>query len=294
MGASHQYAINDFHAGDETMVYHAMKLAMERSSQTSYVSVGLPNGNFNEFLAIYLSFREAKVLPDWLLVGVVYDDLREPGVRPSVLESLPDLNSELLEKLGSGGLNLAHELEVRKESPIERNATAGTPQARLEDYLISRLEQYWGAFPFRHNVAAYLVWQWKRQVFSVGEFFRRMGNPPKRVPPVPPDMMAWNSVALESLVSVARSDGVNLILYQVPHPQSARPFYHVRERYDAFLGRISERSREENFHFLDLETLVPLEYWMVGTAMDPWHFSEPGHRLVAEQIDRFMEIQELH
>lgn len=41
LGASHQYAINEFEPGGEMMVYHANRLARERSASSSCLSVGL-------------------------------------------------------------------------------------------------------------------------------------------------------------------------------------------------------------------------------------------------------------
>lgn len=289
LGASHLYSINNYHPGEEIAVYHANKKARERSSPISYLGIGLPNGNLNEFLAIFLHLREAGLLPTWLIIGVVYDDLREPGIRPKVRKLAPGLDLAGGKGLGVGGGNLHGKTDGLERDREKGSAIEDTPQERLEKLVVGELEKGWVTFASRHRLSAFINWKLRTHIFSVGEAFRKMGNPAKRVPPVPLDLKQWNEGALDEILRIAREDEIEVVLYKAPHPQVAGPFYHIRKRYDGFFEQLENRCGSEGIHYLDIETLVPLEYWMFGTAIDPWHFQEKGHRLLAEAIDSAMQ-----
>ncbi len=284
LGASHQYAINNYHPGDENAVWHANELAHERSAGLLYVGVGLPNGNFNEFLSTYLFLRAADALPDWLIVGAVYDDLREPGVRPAVRDWLTRIDASQLADLGAVGDQLLSVIE-HAPPPVATNAVDGTPQQIVEATVVDWLDAAWPPFSHRHRLSAWIVWKARATLFDIGEGLRRLGNPARKVPAVPADLQKWNEDAMAMLLNLAASDGMDVLVYKVPHPAEDGPFYHVRTRYDDFHQRLKARCELLGQTYLDLETLIPLQHWKFESALDPWHFDATGHRSLAAAID---------
>lgn len=283
LGASQLHGINEFRNGDELAVWHANESARARGSSLRYVQISLPNANSNELLGAYLWLRAAGQLPDWLIVAVTYDDLREPGVRAAVLNVLPPLDESLVLRAGEGIHNLEAALGDRdRHAPIQRTVTSGTPQERLEQWLSAWLERGWAPYASRMKVQALATLKLRRLLAStlgaIGE---------RRAPPVPRDIQHWNEAALDTLVRLAREDGARVLLYQPPHPQYTGSFYHDRRAYDAFYASLRERYRGDGAAVVDLETLVPVEYWGLTNEGRPdvFHFSAEGHRRLGEAVD---------
>jgi hypothetical protein len=101
-------------------------------------------------------------------------------------------------------------------------------------------------------------------------------------------MQVWNEAALTALLQIAAADDVQVLIYKVPHPQTAGPFYHERERYDDFHQRLQRQCISLGARYLDLETLIPLPNFMFESALDHWHFREPGHVLLAQALTSAM------
>ena len=287
LGASHQYAINGYEAGAENAVFHANRLAQEQGLGLTYLGFGLPNGNAHEFLAAYLHFRHQGLTPDRLVVGALYDDLREPGIRPRVRALLETIEPAALQDLGSAGDHLTQAL-AEAPSPVDRNAMDGTPQKLLETHVVGWLERAWDPFAQRHRFNAWVGWRWRRGLFDLGELLRQFGSPTRKVPPVPPGMQVWNEAALTTLLQIATADGVAVLVYKVPHPQTEDPFYHDRERYDDFHERLRRLCVSLGARDLDLETLIPLPNFKFESALDHWHFREAGHVLLAQALTSAM------
>ncbi len=284
LGASHQYAINGYHPGEENAVYHANRLARARGAALTYLGHGLPNGNFYEFLTLYLYFRESGYIPDHLVIGALYDDLREPGIRPKVRALIDTIGASLLADLGEVG----HQLREAQQSappPIERNVMDGTPQQILEASAVKWIEASWQPFEYRHRFSAWIGWRWRHSVFDVGEWMRQLGYPAPKVPAVPLSLQQWNEGAMWCLLDQAVVDGVDILVYKVPHPPTSGPFYHDRIRYDDFHSRLRARCDSLGVRYLDLEHLIDLPNWMFESNIDHWHFQETGHILLATAID---------
>ena len=109
----------------------------------------------------------------------------------------------------------------------------------------------------------------------------------QRAPVVPRDAARWNLDALDSLLRLAHYDGAEVLLYKPPHRPGWQTFYHDRERYDAFAQALEARSRRGGFRYLDLEAIVPERYWGTTNQGQPdvFHFSDDGHRRLAQAID---------
>ncbi|MEO6710992.1 MAG: hypothetical protein ABIP42_15535, partial [Planctomycetota bacterium] len=290
LGASQLYAINRPKAGDRTAVVFAAEQAQARGSSAAWVQCASPNSNAHELLCMYIAFRQARVVPDRLVLAFTYDDLKEPGIRDSALSLLSPLDEETLRT----GAQVAVELETERArivgglareaatTPVVRTATSGTPQERLEDAIEGWLDAHWSAWAARGNLAAEAVTWWKMPVTTLAF---RVFDRPQTV--VPPERAAWNWSALMTLLDLARADGVRVLVYQAPHNPGLEPFYHPRAAYDRAQAEMARACQERHFDWIGLETLVPAGLWGETNNFTPdvFHFQVEGHRLLGERIE---------
>lgn len=285
LGASQLYAINDPEQGDLTAISYAQRAASARGSDLAYVQVASPNTNLHELLAAYLAFRQAELLPDVLVLAFTYDDLKEAGARRTALDHI-DPPAQALEALAGPAIGHIREAATQPEqqaaSPVQRNAIAGTPQARLEEALVTELERLWPAYAERSTLRAAAETAWKMPVTSLA--FRLLSRPQTIIPA---DMQEWNGAALDAFFELTRADGVPLLIYKVPHRPGMRPFFHRRRDYDAYHDALAERCSAQGALWLDLQALVPAELWGMTNnhAPDVFHFRDEGHRRLGRAID---------
>jgi hypothetical protein len=292
LGASQLYAVNHPEEGARTAVSHAQQFAEARDSDLAYVQIASPNTNLHELLAGYLAFRQEGLLPDVLVLGFTYDDLKEPGIRQTALDHIEPPTAELAERIGPA---IARIREARlaedggggagateDASPVKRTATSGTPQERLEDALVAWLEQAWPAYAERSTLRAAAETSWKMPVTTLA--FRVLSRPQTIIPD---EMQDWNGAALDAFFALTAADGVPLVIYQAPHRPDMRPFFHRRRDYDAYHDALAARCADAGATWLDLETLVPAELWGMTNnhAPDVFHFREEGHVSLGRAID---------
>lgn len=296
LGASQLHAINRPGPEAKLAVWVAEERARTRHGDVAYTQLSLPNAGLLELLAVYQAFRATAVRPDQFVLAFTYDDLSETALREDVIALLDTARPDLAATDGPESeaariLQRARE-ETRREhlasasAPVERSATAGTPQERLERALAARLETHWPAYAERHRLRSAGVAAWKLPLTSLVFHFR--GRPVQRVDP---GAKAVNEQALRALIAQTRADGVGLLVYKAPHRPGEERFYHDRRAYDAFHAELVALSNREGFAYLDLEGLVPAETFGLTDQFlpDVFHFREEGHRLLGTEIDRWFE-----
>ena len=291
LGASQVHAINDYASGDELAVVYANRAAAERGASVRYVQISDPNANLNEMLSAYLQLRQLGVRPDWIIVPLVYDDLREPSIRPGYLETLAPSLDALRSEGGPGIENLITERdrmsgEMPQRAPVDRSAVSGTPQEQLEDYLVAHLEGTWEAYRNRNKVSALI------EVEGRAAFMRVLmsGDRPFRID-VPADMAQWNGRALDSIIQMARVDGYRVLMYLQPYRPGEELFHYDRQAYEAFAAATASRCARDGVTLVDLSNLVPAELYGLTSDGQPdvFHFRDGGHRLLGGAVDRQLE-----
>lgn len=290
LGASQLYAINQPKEGDRLAVEYATERAEERDSDLVYLQSANPNANLNEILWQYVSYREKGLVPDLLVLGFTFDDLKEPGFRQKIIDRIEPLPPETLTLLGPAGEQITQAMSGMPDgdatsSPVERTATGGTPQERLEDELVALLEEAWPAYRDRGSVRSASIMAWKIPL-TVAIF--KLLSRPKVV--IDEETREWNEAALDALLAIAKADGVKVVLYQAPYRPDPNVFYHVRSEYDACHAALEELCNERGVRFRDLETIVPAEFWGMTNdgSPDVYHFRDEGHRLLGDAIDAWL------
>ncbi len=291
LGASQLYAINDPEPSDRLAVAFAQDAAAARGSDSAYVMTASPNSNLHEILCMLLAYRQRGLRPDALVISFTYDDLKEPGIRDTALELLElPFDDETKALCGPAAAHITRAAAAEQDAdadaaPIERTATTGTPQERLEDELLDFLDARWPAYTHRATLRSRAITAWKtpvtRLAFSVLER-------PKQL--VPDDMRAWNETAFDALLALAAADGVPVFVYKAPHRPDARVFFHDRQAYDDCHAELRDRVRGDGAEWNDFETLVPTELWGRTNegAPDVFHFRVEGHRLLGRAVDAWL------
>ena len=287
MGASQLHAINKISAGDELAVFYANQAAARRGADLFYVQLSDPNANLNEILVGYLQIRKEELLPDLLVLGLTYDDLREPGIRRAILERAPDplvVEEQIVSSAGLENIEAARAMAAMREKQSLQvpDDIQGSPQQRLEEELTRLLEEYFPAYRARGKILAAAEVSMLQFFFSLRSDLTRT-----RIPPIPEDQKAWNLRALDTLLELAQRDGVAVLAYKAPHRPDEPIFYHDRASYDRFFEVSESRFRSERVHYADLQEIVPAEHWgfLRSGVPDVFHFRVKGHRLLGSHID---------
>ncbi len=272
----------------------AMNAESERKGlNLRFLQLSRPNGNFHDALAQYLTFRALVGTPDAILVAVTYDDLREPGIQFKSFEGLPPLSIDLIKNGGPGISHIVAEMTAQQNTGSSSSAAQNKhisktklPHEILEDFIVAKMERLFNSFKLRGKVSAYF--EWKTQDL-VSRFTRNTSY--KRSPDIPEHYKTWNLAALDSLFKVTRLHQTKLLFYKAPHPQGLPLFYHDRNDYDNFHNQLALRCKNEKVPYIDLEPIVPMQYWGLanGGLPDTFHFKGEGHELLATALLDFIK-----
>jgi hypothetical protein len=275
LGNSQLHSINQARDGDQTAPYYA---TVELGWPVRGLS--LPNASLQEHLVITHWALERR-RPDWVILPLVYDDLREDGLRPD-MELLA--TSGVLEGLRAGetGSRLADELAARlaavpeAEDAIEERRSL---QDRTEAWLEAGLSWAWRLWRDRPStlVAVHLqLYQLRNRVFGIDPTTKR------KMIPVRYDR---NMQALDELLACAREREVGVLVYIVPLRWDVEPPY-VVDDYRRWKTDVGEIVTAAGAGFVDLDEIVPGDEWgtLGAETIDFMHFQDGGHRRLGAAI----------
>lgn len=285
MGASQLHSISAARDGEEIAVVHANELASGRSARIRYVQLSYGNANPHELLGIYLLARQEGFRPDGVIVSVIYDDFREPGIRQEIR---PAINPELQLVGGAGVDSLATEIASRSDiavsSPVVRNAMEGTPQETVEAFLVQFLEHYWPGYADRQGLKGMLEIAWKQEVARIV-----LGRERRSSVIVETAAEEYGMQAFESLRRLTAQDGIPLYIYRAPLRRKADFSYYRERDYQAFSARLEAWCRANGIAYRDFDPLVSGDlYGLTNSGLpDYFHFEEPGHVVLGKAVQEW-------
>jgi hypothetical protein len=284
LGNSQVHGINQYKEGEETAP--AILFPRLRERGLHLVTFTQPNANLQEQLALY-AYLESRLPIRSLILPVVFDDLRETGVRSDVLPVFEDPaartvleDSEVGRKLmarhvsqGEGDLAALH------ETVQERSETA------LNDWLGAH-SQLWSLRPQLRGQLFKQLYNLRNSLLGItAQSTRRMI----------PGRMELNFAAMSEILRRAEAAGIEALAYVVPLRDDVAVPYDLAE-YAAFKQRVERLAEEGGARFANLERLVPAELW--GTKgstnldgeleIDFMHFQSGGHRLLADRLETLL------
>lgn len=291
LGNSQLHGINQYRDGDlpgpQLVAEHLL------SSNLPFASISPPNASLTEHYAIYEWVRAATAIKT-VIIGLCYDDTREQGLRPSIKSALADSQTqERLQKTEFGQHLLTR---ISKDlSPNEDTAALNeTVQEKSELALNAWASEHIGFWERRPELRGELMaklYRFRNQVFGIKPTSIR-----KKIP----YRYQENLEALRALLEAAKEDDVNVILYNIPIRQDLSLPYEMKN-YQAFQHDTSELASRYGSKWINLEAVVPSEYWGEKSStslredveVDFMHFQAPGHEILAKEILELLEVKEL-
>jgi hypothetical protein len=282
LGNSQLNAINQYQPGERP----APILLAEalRPESVEVLTFSQPNASLQEHYVMFeyvMAHYDDRL--DWLLLGLVFDDTRETGLRAAIAEALeaPDLAARLATT--ETGRRL-----LKAAAPDDNVAAGGAATLAMasENALSAFLDKHAGAWAAREEARGRMeirLHELRNTVFGIQPTSKRS---------ILPAAYATNLQALRDLLARARDLGVRVLTYVVPLRSDVEPPY-IAAEYATFKRDVAEISAHYGADRIDLEDLVPAEHWGTkpptvlggGEELDFMHFQSPGHGLLSEAIE---------
>lgn len=277
LGNSQLHSINYYQEGDFLTVYYLNERAVVEGSNLRFVQLSSPNVNFQELLIYYLVLSNQEIRPDWIFIGATFRGFQLSSVREKFIDELSVVDLSKFE--------LSQDIKVNLTSITKNTINDSLPerlslQKRTEDFIVSKMEDFWEPYRYRGNVRSQLkiipglIYQ---KYYSKKTFFE--SNEVTE---------AINMNYLKQLTYLANNDSVRVLLYQPPHPfVSSEVFQYDKVDYKNCYNNIQDLCKELPFaYFASFENVVPLEYWGKNNRgrLDIFHFRVEGHKLLAENL----------
>ena len=282
LGNSQLHAINQLREGDKnsTAIIHRLL----RSDAKYLITFSQPNANLQEHYLLF-EYLLSKLPVSTLILPLVFDDMRETGIRTSLAAafSQPAVANQL--KQSAIGKQLLARHRDQDINGKDLAALNKTPQEQSENYL---------------NVQLASAWQiWADRPMLRGEFitslylFRNwiLGITPSSTRKMIPGVYTLNRQALEAILATAVESRIDVLLYVVPLRNDVKPPYDLSQ-YADFKIDIQSIADRFGVRFVNLESIVPPEYWGTkdsttlgeGQEVDFMHFRAGGHQLLAHAL----------
>ncbi len=289
LGNSQLHGINQSKDGDEGAAYW---LAKDLAGRNLFVlCLSQPNANLQEHLLVFTRVL-AETKPRILILPVVFDDLRESGLRHSLLPAFeqPSVASQLKSfPPFAPYLNAAKQVTATSgvpQPPGSNNlhsedtaGVAGTTQEITERSLESWLSSKSTIWASRAEARGdYYFWLYETRN-------KLLGINPQTKRHMIPDRQQTNFAALNKILEITREEKIPTLLY-VPPLRSDVATPYVAEEYSQFKNQLNNLAEDDLISVVNLEELVPAKYWGAtdGEAIDFMHFQGPAHKLLGSRI----------
>jgi hypothetical protein len=275
LGNSQLHSINQLKPDDEIAPVHA-----SRKLGFPVFGLSLPNASLRDHYIVG-TWALTRSKPQWLIIPVVFDDLREYDLRPGWEHILDDKTKAELSTTEPGRLALA---EISKEEASQNRDAQGTSRLgfSLQDITENKLNeelsensQVWRDRDQTYAAVAEDIYHLRNTVFHIESKTKR---------PVIQARMDANMQALESLLALAQRQGVKVFVYVAPTRWDVEPPYFM-DRYQGWKPVLQKMCEEHGAGFADLDHIVPNDQWgIISGEVDFMHFQGHGHVILADRI----------
>lgn len=285
LGNSQVHAVNQWRQGET----NATPLLFESLGRRGLdvVAFSQPNANLQEHYVLFEYLRRRLPLRA-LILPVVFDDLREEGLRTEVATLARDEPTALNLSVTETGRRLV----AIARTTAQEQETAGiahTMQERVEWALNGWLESHsplWGARPTIRGEIFVGLYRLRNTLFGVKATSKR-----KMIP----GQYRSNWTALEATLAEARRSGIGVVLYVAPLRDDAVIPYDANE-YSRFKADLKKLAEQYGAVYSNLEALVPAKLWGAKDStslseeaeLDFMHFQAGGHKLLAAKLEHLV------
>lgn len=288
LGNSQLHAINQPQDGERTAPAVASDVA-----GFPVFGLSLPNASLVEHLVV-LKWALLRRAPEWAILPVCYDDLRNDEYRPgwsALASSEPGLLPSLSAIPAAAELSAQIAAELRADPvDLQRSSTGGRSSVLGFAFLAESLQDKSEAALDSFVSGRFKVWRdrdqmWARVLTEV-YLFRNwiFGITPQTKRTMIPRRFERNMAALKAIIEECRSADVRLLVYVCPLRFDVEPPYVLKD-YEAWKDSVRQLSESGGAAFADLDRIVPSEAWgTFGDKIDFMHFRGEGHRLLGHAV----------
>jgi len=278
LGNSQLHLVNQFRQGDQIAPYW-MRGELSCPDVTVPFGFSLANANLQE-LYVLATYAASQIPVHMILLELCFDDMREDGLRADFSDFLDEagLKRVTANPVGREIIGTAQSSWREQVSSDEKKQSA-TAQDSLEDGLSDALSGIWPLWRERAQQRGQMV---------LDLYFLRnavLGIKPTTVRKMIVPRYERNMGALRQLLADARRDGIKVIGYVAPLRQDV-PMPYDPAQYRAWKSAVSVMAQEYGAQLLNLEAIVPPQYWgsNVGEDIDFMHFRGEGHKILAKAL----------
>ncbi len=287
LGNSQLHAVNQFQVGER----NAPDVLSDRLAEKSIdiITVSLGNGNMQEHLVLF-NYLLDRIQLDTLILPVVFDDMREDGLR----DGFPALsqNGGAAQRLKES--DIGRKLLDKAHSLTQQPAGESTPQERSEAWLNAWLDEHiplWRARSEMRGDVFISLYKMRNTIFGITPSSKRK---------IIPGRYTNNLAAYEAILQTAVTSGVRVFAYVAPigSDRGERPY--VESEYQRFKDDLAALTKRYGGDLQNFEDLIPEPLWGLKdsttdtdmTELDFMHFTAAGHRVLAEQVaEKFFRAQ---
>jgi len=284
LGNSQLHSINQMKPADETATVLLQKSI--NALGKNVLTFSQPNANLQEHYVL-LNYLIGKLPISTLVLPVVFDDMRETGIRHNIVDAFEEEDvSRRLEKTEIGKeLLLTYKREDMHGN--EMAASGKTSQDSIESFLNSGLESLWPAWGERAALRASFLYGFlyktRNWLFNIN---------PSSIRKMIPGRYAQNFKALSGILATAEELDMKVLLYIAPIRNDVQIPYDAVE-YDIFKNKVNLISNEyDNVFYKNLEGIVPAKFWGtkpstasgIAEEIDFMHFQAGGHEILSNAI----------
>jgi len=280
LGNSQVHAINQFKSGDENAP--PMLFRKLQKHGVDLVVFSQPNANLEEHYVLFEYLRRRMDI-DLLILPLVFDDMRETGLRAEILNALDDDFLKVLEQSPVG-----RRIVSESKGVLAADDFAGLENT-VQDHTERRINEW-----LEGNVAL-----WKKRPALRGHLLNTLyrlrnfvfGITPSTTRRVIKGRYELNRRALVQLLETAMENNIKVVVYITPLRMDVEIPYD-RAEYDAFKKDMSGLVVSFGQSIHNHEGLVPGVFWGRkaattvggGAEIDFMHFQAGGHRLLADAL----------
>lgn len=282
LGNSQIHSINQYKNGEETVV---TSLHRQIKNDSYLLALSQPNANLQEHYLLF-SYLFTRLPLSTLILPLVFDDMREDGLRTGVAKTInyPDIKELLNSTMFGQTLIASH--SNNNPSGNDMDALNDTVQEIVEKKLNLALENTWLLWKNRPALRGEII----HSLYLFRNWLLRINA--SSIRKVIPGRYIKNKNSFSAILELASKHGVKVLVYVAPLRNDAKIPYDTIE-YTNFKSEFKSIAKESGARFINLENLIPGELWGTKPAtafgksdqeIDFMHFQAGGHILLANSL----------
>lgn len=279
IGNSQLHAINQYKHNDLLAVQYSQQMLEELNSNISLFQFSSPHLNIIEEQIYMNTLRVESIKPDYLILPITFRSFHFIKIREE-LKKLAGYK-EITKSIANSRVADLFFLEESNDKRGKLLSKDSTWQDRSEEYLNSLMERNIPFYKYKDNTKSYIKFLPTLAIHEMTDKSRDPQVSGNR------EIIEINMLSLTEIIQFAKSNNIEILMYQVPHPQDDQYFFYNREAYKDFFASIEKiASRSDNVHYIKLESIIPNRLWGINNDgfKDMYHFQSEGHKILGDTI----------